>query len=403
MDIPAQVLFIIFIGVLFFIDLKVVKANIFAPWLITNAVWLFIVVMFSFYGNLLNPLTGPFYTSLFLWLLGFNIFSILSFINGYNSKDDYNTDDEKMGNVYNEVKYNNVSYNIILLICCILTPIFLYKVYSLLGTLSPNVFFDARNMQNEGEFSFGGLNRIHPILQAMLVISLFKFNCVGKWKFIIVLVLNILMSLAIAEKGAILFILMSLAYYLYEKRILSVKYLLFGALAIIILFYGMQVLRSGENSGVSFDNFFAVYVLSPSVAFETLNPSSSPQFGACTFPPLYIVLNSLFDTNYEIILKLKDFVYVPLRTNVFTVMQPFFEDFGYFGVFLFGGIYGFLSSYIYKKSVNGSIFLKCVYAYVLYTLINQFFQENFFISISYFLQLCVVYYFVLVFKASKYE
>lgn len=403
MDILAQILFILFIGVLFFIDFKAVKANIFAPWLITNAVWLFIVIMFSFYGNMLNPLTGPFNTSLFLWLLGFNIFSILSFMNGYNTKDVYSTDEENIGYVYNEVKFNNISFNLILLLCCIITPLFLYKVYQLLGTLSPNVFFDARNLQNEGEFSFGGLHRIHPILQAMLVISLFNYNNVGKWRFTIVLLLNILMSLAVAEKGAILFILMSVAYCLYERKILTARYLLFGALSIIGLFYGMQVIRGGENYEASFDNFLAIYVLSPSVAFETLNPSSSPQFGACTFPPLYIVLNSLFDTNYEIILKLKDFVYVPLRTNVFTVMQPFYEDFGYLGVFSFGGIYGFLSTYIYKKSINGSIFLKCVYAYVLYTLINQFFQENFFVSISYFLQLCLVYYLVLVFKADQYE
>ncbi|MCC8069839.1 MAG: oligosaccharide repeat unit polymerase, partial [Ruminococcus sp.] len=133
--------------------------------------------------------------------------------------------------------------------------------------------------------------------------------------------------------------------------------------------------------------FFSIYILSPSVAFETLTPESGEYWGANTFPFFYILLNHISDFNYDIVLKLKEFVYVPLPTNVYTIMQPYYEDFGFVGVFIFGIINGSFIGFIYRRAIKGKPISKCLYVYLLQILILQFFQENLFVSLSVLIQI----------------
>ena len=78
---------------------------------------------------------------------------------------------------------------------------------------------------------------------------------------------------------------------------------------------------------------------------------------------------------------LQEFVWVPLPTNVYTVFQPFFEDFKYKGVAFFAMFYGLFSGWCYRLMRNGNGVGKCLYVYVVYVLALQFFQENVMISI----------------------
>ena len=79
--------------------------------------------------------------------------------------------------------------------------------------------------------------------------------------------------------------------------------------------------------------------------------------------------------------KLQAFVWVPLPTNVYTIFQPFFEDFKYKGVAFFAFFYGVFSGWAYRIMRNGDGFGKCFYAFVVYVLVLQFYQENVMMSL----------------------
>ena len=121
-------------------------------------------------------------------------------------------------------------------------------------------------------------------------------------------------------------------------------------------------------------------MLSPAVAFEYVEEDLTPQLGSHTFQTIYMFLNR-FGGDYEVNAKIQEFVWVPLPTNVYTVFQPFFEDFKYKGVALFAMFYGVFSGLAYRMARNGNSVGKCLYVYVVYVLALQFFQENVMMSI----------------------
>lgn len=76
--------------------------------------------------------------------------------------------------------------------------------------------------------------------------------------------------------------------------------------------------------------------------------------------------------------RLQPFVFIPIPTNVYTIFQPFYQDFGYRGVAVWSVIYGLICGHLYAKKYNGNSFANCLYLYFAYILVLQFFQENLF-------------------------
>nr|MBR6146230.1 oligosaccharide repeat unit polymerase [Paludibacteraceae bacterium] len=60
----------------------------------------------------------------------------------------------------------------------------------------------------------------------------------------------------------------------------------------------------------------------------------------------------------------------------YTIMQPFFSDFGYKGLAFFAYVYGIVSGAVYRWHRQGKIWATCVYALVLAALCTQFHQEE---------------------------
>ena len=99
--------------------------------------------------------------------------------------------------------------------------------------------------------------------------------------------------------------------------------------------------------------------------------------------------------------KLKDFVDVPNHVNVYTIMQPFYQDWGILGVFIFACIFGFICGVVYKKTFGTSLIWNCYYIHLYYIIVTGFFQDNFFISISESAQLLFMFYLFSIIKTSK--
>jgi oligosaccharide repeat unit polymerase len=156
------------------------------------------------------------------------------------------------------------------------------------------------------------------------------------------------------------------------------------------LFYIFNLGRAGSGSEYQEEetlfDFFTMYALSPPVAFSQLSEEVIPQFGTNTFETVYLFLKRL-GADVVVKDKLQEFVFVPISTNVYTIFQPFYIDFGYRGVALFAALYGYVCGWLYRLFRSGHGTGTCLYTYGVYVLLLQFYQENVFLSMVFVLQL----------------
>ena len=265
-----------------------------------------------------------------------------------------------------------------------------------------DMLYNLRVLAVHGDESHGFLNYSYVLNQVLLVVALWQYPRVPMWQLVTIIIASLMSAFAIMEKGMVFFLFAAILFTLYEKRVIRMRSIFFSALFIVVLFFFINVERdyredANPDEATTFLDFFAIYVLSPSVAFERVQEDLSPQFGSHTFQTLYLFLNR-FGGDYEVNTKLQEFVWVPLPTNVYTVFQPFFEDFKYKGVALFALFYGLFSGWCYRLMRNGDGFGKCLYVYVVYVLALQFFQENVFVSIVTIIQFM---FFVLLIQQQK--
>ena len=79
---------------------------------------------------------------------------------------------------------------------------------------------------------------------------------------------------------------------------------------------------------------------------------------------------------------LSDFVYIPEMANTYSVLYPFYIDFGNVGVLLFSLLYGAFYGFLYKKSLGGNKMLLILYAIFFILLLLEFFAEQIFTNLS---------------------
>lgn len=364
----------------------------FSPWMVTVGIWLAIILMSQNEQGLLYPLGPQFYTCVGIWVPIMSLSGILTY---------YAFPENGNKNVLrdNKITINNTFFNLFLFIAIICTPVYVYQVFKVVmmfGTdnLFNNIRVLATSGQNEGNEL---LKYINTVNQALYIIAIWKYPDIKRWQFIVIIMANIMCAVAIMEKGFLFFMFFVTLFVLYEKGKIKIRSIAIAAIVIVCLFYYINMLRAaeGEMNNVTFMDFFAIYILSPAVAFEKVQQNLTDQFGTHSFAFFYAVLNKLGIGHFYVEKKLQEFVFVPLPTNVFTIFQPFFRDFGYKGIAFFASVYGIFTGWLYRQCMNGGFISRCLYAYIVEILILQFFQENLLISLSILFQYLFVMYFTL--------
>lgn len=388
----------IIISVLFIIILiigkKIGHTNIFAPWIITPAVWLCIIVLYLFSRNMLRPLSGKFYICLFLWVTSLSVSSMVTFAivkqRGYNA------------HLSNKVYYNKSFLYFLVILSVVITPFYFYIIFKSLGGDFTNIFLRLRDKAVTGGYELGLLGYIETLNFVLLIITLYLYPKVNKKTIMYFLMVNFLTGFAIMEKGTFFEIILTIIFIFWIKKRISTKAIAYTVIGFMLAMVGFQFLRSGSDD-VNITHFFTLYILSPSAAFDTLTITNSPQIGLNTFSFYYKLINAILGTNFIEVPMLKDFVNVPMHVNVYTVMQPYYEDFGYVGVFIFGIINGIMSGYIFKKSLSGKLIWICSYTFICEYFILQFFQERLFVSHSDFIQIILFAYLISLPKLKIYN
>lgn len=356
--------------------------DFFSPLTLTIAIWAIILGLYYALETDLYPITKQFYLCFIIWIPIFLICT--SVIYALSSEQKPKTV------AVNGIDYNKYTFYFFFIVSLIITPLYVYRVIQIVTMFgTEDLMTNIRTLALYGEGQ-GILNYSVVINQALFVVALWAHPKVPTWQVVILGIACLMNSLAIMEKGSMFFVFVSSVFVLFEKKVIKIRSILLFSVILFIVFYLFNLGRAGEGSDYQKEetilDFFIMYVLSPPVAFCQLPEEVTPQFGTNTFEVIYLFLSRLGIGDFIVKDKLQEFVFVPVSTNVYTIFQPFFIDFGYRGIAVFAGIYGCIIGWIYRQYKNGNGVGACLYTYAVYVLLLQFYQENVFYSLVFVLQ-----------------
>ena len=171
-------------------------------------------------------------------------------------------------------------------------------------------------------------------------------------------------------------------------------------LVFFLLMMLSQLLRR-NGGGFNFSQFITAYLLAPLPAFDNVladNTQLVHSFnGEYTFRflvPLFQYFDPSIVGNPDPF-NLYNWTKTPVNVNVYTIMFSYYVDFGFFGIFLFSGIFGVFWGLLYQFMKAGYGVCKLIYAAFFYMLIFQFFSDSFFqfffVTLSIILFCCLLF------------
>ena len=368
-----EIVIIIVLAIMLVTFLVLRVGDVFSPWTVTTAVWLAILVMYQFQGKLLDPLSDQFLYCLIIW---YPILCISSLATYYVMPSDHGH--ERSSEI---PQMNRTVFNWLYVITMVITPVYVYQILKIV------MMFDSADLLNNirllavyGGQGFGFLQYSYVLSQVMVVVAFWQYPKIPFWQLLTIVVAAMMSAFAIMEKGMLFFLFITIIFCLYEKRVIKMRSIIVSIVSLVLIFFLFNIARDSSDGSsdesMTFLDFFGIYILSPAAAFGTVQPDLIPQFGSHTFYSIYIFLVR-WGGDFVVYDKLQEFVWVPLPTNVYTVFQPFYLDFGYKGVAVFAMFYGVVSGWCYRQMRYGSGVAKCLYVYITYALVLQFYQENF--------------------------
>lgn len=348
--------------------------GLFSPWSITMLIWGAILGLYYLLDTDLYPITSQFYICFVLWL---PIFVVCSFVT-------YNLLSPSSSNQENTFDFKKSIFTFFFVISLVITPLYVYRILQIVMMFSTDdVMNNIRTLAIYGEGQ-GFLSYSNVINQSLFIVSLWAYPKVPMWQVVVLTFACILNSLAIMEKGTIFLVFICIMFVLFEKKVIKIRSIIVAGILLIGFFYIFNLARAEEDSDYQNNetilDFFTMYALSPPVAFCQLLPEVIPQFGTNTFEIIYLFLDRFGVNDIIVKSKLQEFVWVPVSTNVYTIFQPFYLDFGYKGVAFFSMVYGIVSGWLYRLFRNGNSIGCCIYTFIVEVLILQFYQENIFLS-----------------------
>lgn len=140
---------------------------------------------------------------------------------------------------------------------------------------------------------------------------------------------------------------------------------------------GLSAEASIEDNLEGLAHMLRIYVLSPAMAMGVVADSHTEPLalGGYSLRFFQIIAGKLLGIGFEPVPLIREYVQVPDEINVFTVMDPYFRDFGYAGVMGFAICSALLHFTLYRRAqgIGGPWIF--IYAATLFPLVMQFFQD----------------------------
>jgi oligosaccharide repeat unit polymerase len=303
--------------------------------------------------------------------------------------------------------------NILLILSIIGLPFFFQRINELASTVAVDNFFAATRYaisQTDGDETLGIWKYFVIISVVSFVLRSYyrsKTSAVGFW-----------LSFALAIAYMLLFTGRTLAFMILTSFLglallrptFSIRQILIFSISGLSIFIGGASLLNktgGSDFGssdffTSISEIFVVYLLGSLPAFSGfLRELQEPTYGQELFRTVYVILYKVGITTQPPADLIKEFTNVPFSTNVYTIFQPYIQDFGYFGL-VFMIFIGYLNGYVYVGAFKrDQEFMRVLYCLLMYPIFMSFFQDQYFSLLSMWVQILVILSPLLFLKQSR--
>lgn len=351
------------------------------PLFIVPFIWGVLLVLFGILPHELNSLNGQFIYGILIWVLFFYLGGIFLI----------NVKIPKGKTIYNK-KIFNLYYYLVL----IFAPLAIASLILEALKVGPEYFFLRLRMISTGldeddTFTLGKLAYVFNFTNVVCLLYTLYYEKVSKKKYYIVLLFALLLGLITLARTSLATLAISIFAILYIKGKLKSKHYIYFMVVFFAFIFLLTGLRNAhESESESFANTFAIYLFSSMPAFETLKYTPIKEhFGENTFRFFYALFNG-FGAHYELKKTILDYVSVPQPTNIYSVLYPFYVDFGYWGIGIFGFIYGLIYFILYKGYKARNDLMLFLFAVIVPYVFIQFSGEFIFTNLSTNLQFLVI-------------
>lgn len=251
--------------------------------------------------------------------------------------------------------------------------------------MGPSHFFLNLRLASNGIEEYGSLGGViwfYPLVTALFIFE--QLNYVRErraerwWLFFWLL----LFAVGTMGKFAILTPIFIWAVAAGMQRRINLLKLVKTAFICIVLMLSTHFIRASEGAEIDLLKMLAIYTYSPIVAFGYMDFPPPEQFAQYSLRFIHALGYSFDLTQVKPIDVIMGYVAVPHLTNVYTVLMPFYLDFGLAGVAFFALIYGLLFGGLFRLvNQKNSFYLAC-YLAMLMALFSQFIIESFFMTLS---------------------
>lgn len=352
--------------------------NLCSPEVLVPGIWLIVIISYCILPHNLYHLENRFFICLLLWVFGCFVSSQAAMLVIPQGKSLH--------------RYNKTIYRYEVIFAAIATIIIAVDAIRL--ALTSDYFFVYLRALSTGldENVHTDINPIWAYLRSGIIvvylIALVNIDQYRKSTILILLCLNLLTCFITMAKSQLFIVIVSSIIILHLKKKISFRRICFIVLTFLFLIVIIQLLRMapGDDS-FSLNNFLISYLLSGSVAFDVFDPDRISQSGSNVFRFFEAVGNRLGISNIPANETILPYTQISPDgiTNVYTIMYPFFVDYGYMGVFIFALINGWIYGYLYKKSKTNDVAL-IMYSLVAPTILFGFLGELLFTNMSTYIQ-----------------
>lgn len=332
-----------------------------SPLVINSLVWLVVFLCGLLFHNRFSTLKDE---SFFAWYIWFMVTNLMFFLVCSAQRKGVSTDEE--------IRKVPLDYTLLLLV---LIAWLVYRIW-IIGSTGPAHFWlnlRLSSINAEGVASLGLVGRFYP-----LVFALFLFEHVYAYqgnRHLRFLLWCWMLLYAVATMGKFSLLTPIVSWVIIRgiqgkldvKKVLVLVPVVFGFMMVL------HFLRAAASDNSSITDILAIYVYSPLVALGYMNiDGSSLPIGAYVLRFLYAVGYRLGILETPPVNTILEYVQIPLLTNVYTVMQPFYHDFGLIGVLWGAVLYGLFYSCLYAFSLKGNGLALILFAGYSIVLVGQF-------------------------------
>ena len=349
--------------------------KIFNPLFLVPFLWGVLLVSFELIPNDLFRLQEQFLKGIFIWVVSFCIGGLFFLKMKIQAVD-----------IYHKRLFDIYFYIVVVFAPMALVMLVVEAIQS-----GPELFFMRLRMINTGidedvTFSLGKLGYIFNFTNVCCLLYTLYYEKVSKRKYYVILIFAFLLSLVTLSRLSMVSLFISIFAILYVKGKLKKKHYGYFFIIFFIFIIMITLMRNFSDEAVDFGNTFAIYLFAGMPAFDTLHLTHQEYVGENLFRFYYAVADS-FGATYEVKNTVLDYVNVPAPTNVYTILYPFYKDFGYWGIGIFGLLYGAMYNTLHRGYIFRNGMCIILYAIILPYLFSEFLGEFIFTNFSSHLQI----------------